>query len=52
MRIDILTLFPNLIKPFTEESIIKIAIQNNKVEINMATCGLNFCKSPFKTIPL
>ena len=35
MRIDILTLFPGLIEPFTKESIIKRAIENGKVEINI-----------------
>ena len=35
MKIDILTLFPDMIKGFLEESIIKRAIQNNLVEINL-----------------
>ena len=35
MRIDILTLFPDMIKGFLEESIIKRAIDNNLVEINL-----------------
>ena len=35
MKIDILTLFPNLFEPFINESIIKRAINNNKVEINI-----------------
>jgi len=35
MRIDILTLFPEMFAGFTTESIIKRAIQNKKVEINI-----------------
>ncbi len=35
MRIDILTLFPKIINAFIEESIIKRAINNNIVEINV-----------------
>lgn len=35
MRIDILTLFPNMFKGVFEESIIKRAIDLNKVEINL-----------------
>lgn len=35
MRIDILTLFPNLVKSFTEESIIKRAIEKKLVEVNI-----------------
>lgn len=35
MRIDILTLFPSLVTPFTNESIIKRAIESNKVTINI-----------------
>ena len=35
MKIDILTLFPNLIKEYLNESIIKRAIDNNNVEINL-----------------
>lgn len=35
MRIDILTLFPEMFNGFTTESIIKRAIQNEKVEINI-----------------
>ena len=35
MKIDILTLFPNLFTAFINESIIKRAINNNKVEINI-----------------
>ena len=34
MKIDILTLFPNMFNGFKEESIIKRAIDNKKVEIN------------------
>ena len=35
MKIDILTLFPNLINEYLNESIIKRAIDNNNVEINL-----------------
>ena len=35
MRIDILTLFPEMFKEFTKESIIKRAIENNLVEVNI-----------------
>ncbi len=35
MRIDILTLFPNMFSPFLEESIIKRAISSGKVIINV-----------------
>jgi tRNA (guanine37-N1)-methyltransferase len=35
MKIDILTLFPNMFDSFFKESIIKRAIENNKVEINV-----------------
>lgn len=35
MKIDILTLFPNMIESFLKESIIKRAIENKKVEINV-----------------
>ena len=35
MKINILTLFPNMISPFIEESIIKRAIDNNLVKINI-----------------
>lgn len=35
MKIDILTLFPNMFDGFLNESIIKRAIENNKVEINI-----------------
>ena len=35
MRIDILTLFPNMFKPFLEESIIKRAILGGKVSVNI-----------------
>ncbi len=37
MKIDILTLFPDMFEGFKSESIIKRAIDNNKVEIN--TCN-------------
>lgn len=35
MKIDILTLFPNMFTGFINESIIKRAINNNLVEINV-----------------
>ena len=35
MKIDILTLFPDMIKPFINDSIIKRAIDSKKVEINI-----------------
>ena len=35
MKIDILTLFPNMFKGVFEESIIKRAIDLGKVEINL-----------------
>ena len=35
MRIDVLTLFPESIEGFLNESIIKRAINNKKVEINL-----------------
>lgn len=35
MRIDILTLFPSMFKPFLEESIIKRAILGGKVSVNV-----------------
>lgn len=35
MKIDILTLFPEMIKPFINDSIIKRAIDSKKVEINI-----------------
>ena len=35
MRIDILTLFPNMFNGFLTESIIKRAIDKKKVEINI-----------------
>ena len=35
MRIDILTLFPNMFDGFKTESIIKRAIEKEKVEINI-----------------
>lgn len=35
MRFDILTLFPNIIKTYISESIIKRAIDNGKIEVNV-----------------
>ena len=40
MKIDILTLFPEMFREFTKESIIKRAIENNLVEVNI----INFRK--------
>ena len=45
MKIDILTIFPNMFKEVFSESIIKRAIDSKKVEINIIKCtqcqGLN-----------
>ena len=35
MKIDVLTLFPNMYDNFISESIIKRAIENNRIEINI-----------------
>ena len=35
MKIDILTLFPEMFEPFLNTSIIKRAIEDNKVEIKV-----------------
>lgn len=35
MKIDIVTIFPNMIETYINESIIKRAIQDNKIEINV-----------------
>jgi len=35
MRFDILTLFPEMIEIYINESIIKRAINNNKIEVNI-----------------
>ena len=49
MRIDILTLFPNMFTGFLTESIIKRAIENNKVEINIYDIR-NYSKDPHKKV--
>lgn len=49
MKIDILTLFPEMFEGFKKESIIKRAIENKKVEIN--TCNFrNFAKNKHKKV--
>ena len=49
MKIDILTLFPNMFTGFLTESIIKRAIENNKVEINIYDIR-NYSKDPHKKV--
>lgn len=49
MKIDILTLFPEMFEGFKKESIIKRAIENKKVEIN--TCNFrDFAKNKHKKV--
>ncbi len=49
MKIDILTIFPEMFSSFKGESIIKRAIENKKVEIN--TCNFrNFAKNKHKKV--
>lgn len=49
MKIDILTLFPEMFKGFKEESIIKRAIENEKVSIN--TCNFrDYAKNKHKKV--
>lgn len=49
MKIDILTLFPEMFEGFKSESIIKRAIENKKVEIN--TCNFrDFAKNKHKKV--
>ena len=49
MKIDILTLFPEMFYRFKNESIIKIAIESKKVEIN--TCNFrDFAKNKHKKV--
>lgn len=49
MKIDILTLFPDMFDDFKNESIIKRAIDNNKVEIN--TCNFrDFANNKHKKV--
>ena len=35
MRFDCLTLFPEMIKPILEDSILKRAIESNLIEVNL-----------------
>lgn len=49
MKIDILTLFPNMFDSFFKESIIKRAIDNNKVEINIIDFR-EYSKDPHKKV--
>ena len=49
MKIDILTLFPKMFDGFLSESIIKRAIENNKVEINIHDIR-EYSKDPHKKV--
>ena len=49
MKIDILTLFPNMFDSFFKESIIKRAIENNLVEINIIDFR-EYSKDPHKKV--
>lgn len=49
MKIDILTLFPNMFEGFINESIIKRAIESNKVEINIHNIR-DYSKDPHKKV--
>ena len=49
MKIDILTLFPNMFDGFLSESIIKRATLNNKVEINVHDIR-EYSKDPHKKV--
>lgn len=49
MKIDILTLFPNMFSGFINESIIKRAIEKNKVEINIHNIR-DYSKDPHKKV--
>ena len=49
MKIDILTLFPNMFDGFISESIIKRAIEANKVEINIYNIR-DYSKDPHKKV--
>ena len=49
MKIDILTLFPSMFDGFINESIIKRAIENNKVEINVYNIR-DYSKDPHKKV--
>ncbi len=49
MKIDILTLFPNMFDGFLSESIIKRAIESNKVKINIHNIR-DYSKDPHKKV--
>lgn len=49
MKIDILTLFPNMFEGFLNESIIKRAIENNKVKVNIHNIR-DYSKDPHKKV--
>ena len=49
MKIDILTLFPSMFDGFLHESIIKRAIESNKVQINIVDIR-DFSKDPHKRV--
>ena len=49
MKIDILTLFPNMFDGFINESIIKRAIDKNVVEINIHNIR-DYSKDPHKKV--
>ena len=49
MKIDILTIFPDMFKGFLSESIIKRAIENKKVEINIINFR-DYSKDPHKKV--
>lgn len=49
MKIDVLTLFPNMFKGVLNESIIKRAIEDNKVEINLINIR-DYSKDPHKRV--
>lgn len=49
MKIDILTLFPEMFKPFLEESIIGRAVKENKVTINIHNIR-DYSKDPHKKV--
>ena len=49
MRIDILTLFPDMFNGFLSESIIKRAIENKKVEVNIINFR-DYSKDPHKKV--
>lgn len=49
MRIDVLTLFPEMINPFITNSIIKRAVENKKIEINVINIR-DFSKNKHKQV--